>query len=98
MASLIHRVALDLYHDTPLKLDWLSHLLLHFHPSHTSVASHSQHILHHTIHHLNALLAAHPHQPLAINIKLLLHTANSLLSGPPSSTPTGSFSSLPYGL
>lgn len=97
-ASLIHRVALDLQHDTPLKLDWLSHLLLHFHPMDTTIAAHSQHILHHTIHHLNALLAAQPHHPLAINAKLLLHTANSLLSAPPPLQPaTPSFSSLPYG-
>jgi enhancer of mRNA-decapping protein 4 len=95
MASLIHRVALDLQHDTPIKLDWLSHLLLHFHPMDPSIAAHSQHILHHTIHHLNGLLAAQPHHPLAINAKLLLHTANSLLSAPPTATP--SFSSLPYG-
>jgi len=79
LGSLIHRVALDLEHDPSTKLEWLSHLLLQFRPRDPSIASHSQHILHHTTHHLNALLSNYPHHPLSTNIRLLLHMANSLV-------------------
>eukprot|EP01116_Phalansterium_solitarium_P012648 TRINITY_DN2913_c0_g1_i6.p2 TRINITY_DN2913_c0_g1~~TRINITY_DN2913_c0_g1_i6.p2 ORF type:complete len:457 (-),score=193.71 TRINITY_DN2913_c0_g1_i6:2471-3841(-) len=78
--SLVQQLSVDLLHDTPLKLEWLSEAVMALDMKDAVVATHVGMVLSKLLSNLQDNLGRFSSTPLAKQFKVLMHVTNSFLS------------------